>query len=127
MPFEKKEKIKIICKHCGKEIYVKPWRAKKQKYCSMACYNVVKSKRLKSKRLKFLHSLENQKIVIQCQNKLCNKKFIINKCFKNKRKYCCQECYFQTKRKDYLIKINKRKINERKIDIAKNIWKLNQI
>ena len=47
MPFEKKEKIQIVCQECGKKIYVMPWRAKKQKYCSMECYNVVKSRRLK--------------------------------------------------------------------------------
>jgi len=119
MPFEKKEKIQIVCQECGKKIYVMPWRAKKQKYCSMECYNVVKSRRLK-----LLHSTRNSTTIIYCQNELCKKPMVVLNFEKDKKKFCCHECFLEFSSKKHKQNIQyqlQQKEKKEKI----NIWKLN--
>lgn len=121
MPFPKKEKVKIVCQYkpCSKEIYVLPWRAD-QVYCSMECYN-----KAKSEKLKLIHSLDDRRVLLYCQNEMCKKPFVVKKWEAKFRKYCCHECFREAKsvkHEENIIIYAKNKDNEDK----RKIWKLNQ-
>jgi len=122
MPFVQKDKLKCICQECGKEFEIQPHRKKTAKYCSKECkYKVV------SRAVKLIWSLEKKKrVVLTCHNELCKKPFIAPYYDRNKRKYCCIECYFQARRKQHKVEIIivQKKQEEHK---KRDIWKLNSI
>ena len=86
----KRNRIKLICKYCGKEFGVSIWR-KDAKFCSKACYTDAQNTEL--------NPLRNRK-KINCLN--CDKEFEIHNY--ETTKYCSSKCYGEHWRKTGLAK-----------------------
>ncbi len=75
--WNKKPKIKLICKNCGGGFSVRPYRAKAQ-FCSKKCYGEWRTKH------------NNTKVKLVCKG--CGKEFFVSPCEKDKRITCSPKC-----------------------------------
>ena len=122
MPFEKKDKIEICCKWCGKTIEVRPWRKGKVKFCSKKC----KYSYLKKSMLIKNASKKKLRYRLICKNIYCCKSFIVVFSKVKKRKYCSRKCYYISKTQEYKKEVLKRMEVKKKQDEVKNILSLNK-
>ena len=111
-------KIKKICKQCGKEFWVSPYREKSAKYCSMKCYNP--KKRVKKiclscgKEFETWPSKKERKYCsMRCRTiaKITRRKLLCSNCGKEifkvpstikKVNFCSHKCYGEYKKIIYI-------------------------
>lgn len=87
-----KEKVKLICKQCGKKFEVIPC-LKDQKYCSLQCYRIAQ---------------RVEKIKLICE--YCDKEFEVIPALKN-QKYCSEKCQHVSRVGESLSEEVKKKIS----------------
>ncbi len=73
----KKEKIKIICKHCEKNVFLRPGRAKVQQFCSHKCALIFNGKQRRTG------------IIKECL--ICKTEIYVGR-FDKIKKFCSREC-----------------------------------
>lgn len=98
-PNPPKEKIKVNCNVCDKEILINEAKYKKQKYflCSRECY-----KKHRSIRYKGENTYNYNSFSVKCKN--CNKKLLATPYDIESRRFlfCSQKCYWNHRSKYYL-------------------------
>lgn len=117
MPIPKKPKIRKVCGECTKEIWVRPGRLHKTKYCSNECKYAAKKKQVPKNK--------KQPIFKKCANKFCNKGRNLKKWEydRGKYKYCSRACYHYCRSNQY--RLDTERISQEQVSQTKrNIWKL---
>lgn len=88
--WNKKDRVRIVCKYCNKEEYVTKSRAKKYKYCSKECESKARTIPLEKR------NLEKRTCPI------CGNDFIVKKSSSKRRVCCSRKCSIEYKKKMYL-------------------------
>jgi hypothetical protein len=120
MPFPKKAKVRKVCGQCCKEVWVKPRRARKFKFCSNECKWEHKKSIIPHNKLPI-----QRRTFIKCTSVFCNRGKYLTPFLLKKRKqhFCSKACYHYYRSKKYKLDIEAYKAKQQQ-DVKRNIWKL---
>lgn len=118
MQFQPGPKITCACLECGDKYDLPPFMAKKFKFCSNYCKWKAKEKQIPVNKLPIY-----KRIMVQCQNPLCNKcRYILPSDHRLGRyKYCSNYCKLYVLTKKFALAVKKHtEIVE--VEIKRSIW-----
>lgn len=122
MPIPAKNKIKCRCQGCKTEVFLRPHRVKKFKYCSNQCKWNAKKKRIPYNKI----PLERRSFT-KCNNPFCQKgRYLLPSDVRLHRyKYCSITCRNYVKSQQFILDTEIFKEKQVK-EIKRNIWFLSK-